>query len=269
MVSVIIVTIIALIASVLTEASSSCNTQEKMDYIRNNFEPECRHAISLILVEKDPQLNGVDFDLACTSSCLGRYSSWLLSECNNTNAAHLAQIACLESTDATTHQVSRCRKFFPDVANELVFVDTSPCGAFLSMERVNWVNCVTGCGVPLNTLIDTIGCCFQSIYNDSCVIASLAEEGFLGQSQRSVLTLFGMSDLLDTCRTGTIPEVCPGDPFPVVSVVSGTESGDVTTAAVDATVPGDDNTVVNSADISSSSITITQLVPVLIISYLN
>lgn len=251
---------LVVVIGMLTEASCSCSRQEKMDYVHNNLEPECRNVVALVALDKDPELNGLDFALACTSSCLGKYTSWLLAGCNDTFAAHLAQVACLESTDVRTNAISRCRQFFPDVAHDLVFVDTNPCGPFLSSDRIN---CVSGCSVPLNNLINTIGCCFQSIYNDSSVITSLAEEGFLAQSQHAVLTLFMMSDLLDTCREGAIPEACSGQPF---TTVSGTDNG-VRSDATES--PGETTkrsgiTAVNSA-VTSSAMTIPQLVAAIMI----
>lgn len=202
-------TFIALIG-LLNRVSSSCTQQEKEEYIRNNLAPACQDAMLSDLLEKDARLDGVDFDLVCTTGCMGSYTDWLLTECNDTNTANLANTACFKSTNLRTHQVSRCRYFFPDIANQLVFEDTNQCAASLSPDSPN---CISTCSQHLNNLIDTLGCCFQAIYNNSDVIASLSEEGFLGQSQQSVLTLFRMSELLESCREGAVPAACSGDPF--------------------------------------------------------
>lgn len=111
-----IIAVTFIIISLLNTVSASCNNQQKVDYIRNNLEPVCQNALPATLLEKGADLREVDFDLACTTSCLGNYASWLLAECNDPHAANLANISCLESMNLRTRVVSRCRNFFPDVA---------------------------------------------------------------------------------------------------------------------------------------------------------
>ena len=212
-----LVLLIAL-TSLLNRASSVCTRQEKADYVRRSLEPECRAGMLTALLKKDASLDEVDFDLACTAACMGRYVDWLLTECNDTNSATLAVTACLKSTNLRTREVTRCRYFFPDVAYQLVFADTSQCAALFPSDNTR---CGLACSEHLNTLIDTLGCCFQAIYNSSNVIASLSQEGFLAQTQQSVLSLFRMSELLDACRDGMVPDACSGEPF---AEITGTSS---------------------------------------------
>lgn len=220
------VTLIALFCVRDHGVSSSCSRTEKVTYIRDNLEPECQSAVMSILLEENPELNEVNFDLACTSRCMGKYENWLVRQCNGTNGETLAHIACLKSTIKITNEVSRCRHFFPDVANDIVFASTSQCGALFSSSRII---CTSSCREPLNTLIDTLGCCYQSIYNNSGVITSLSEQQFLTSNQASVLTQFRMSELLETCRNEAVPNACNGDPFTMDNSREMTGTNSVTT----------------------------------------
>jgi hypothetical protein len=179
------------------------------------------------LLDMNAVLGAVDFDAACSTRCMGRYTEWLLAQCNDTNAANLARVACLKS------EMSRCRNFFPDIdsIHQLVFADTSrDCGANLESVR-----CTTICNNQLNRLFDTLGCCFESIYNNSAVIRSLSEEGFLLQSQQSALSQFRMSELLTECRPLPVPGACTGNPFVPATGVSPTLPSSSTEATARAT----------------------------------
>ena len=240
------VIITAIFLGFLNRVSSECSDQEKMQFIEENLEPACQSAV-LPILQVNSQQYMTDFDSACTSNCMGRYVDWLEDTCEDTGTGNLAHIACLESGAA-----ARCRMYFPDVANKILFVDTAQCaGPLFTSESCTGLTVRSVCKAPLNTLIDTLGCCFLSLYNDTNAIASLEEKGFLTEGQSAILISLQKSEVLEECIDGDIPQACSSSPFLSVDPVT---SSDITD---------------NAADLSSSMYLSVALVVHLIVSLIN
>lgn len=212
------VIITAIFLGFLNCVSSECSDQEKMRFIAEDLEPACQSSVQSIL-QVNSQLDGVDFDSACTTNCMGRYADWLENVCEDAYTGKVARIACLESETA-----SRCRTYFPDVANKILFIDTAQCaGPLFTSGSCTGLTARSGCRASLNTLIDTLGCCFLSLYNDTNAIASLKEKSFLTAQQSDILISFHMSEVLEECIDEDIPQVCSSSPFLLVDPVTSSE----------------------------------------------
>lgn len=215
--------VVAIFLVFLNCVSSECSDQDKILFIEENLEPACQNAVQSIL-QANSQLDGVDFDSVCTTKCMGRYAEWLEHVCEDTDSGRLARIACLESETA-----SRCRMYFPDVANKILFIDTAQCaGPLFTSGSCTGLRSV--CKAPLNTLIDTLGCCFLSLYNDTNAIASLEEKDFLTAQQSIILISFQKSEVLEECIDGDIPQACSSSLFLPVDPVTSRDITDNTAA---------------------------------------
>lgn len=196
--------------SLLHGAASKCSQTDKDDYIATNLGIQCRSAVRSIVQVNNTQLSGIDYGLACSTGCMGKYKDWLLNECMDIHAANVAQISCLkENVTSPGNVIPRCRSFFPDVEVEL-FTSTTQCVSLLGQPNQQ---CQVNCKQPLNVLIDRFGCCFVSLYNNSDSIASLLEENFLDETRKGILDSFQMSGLLELCRDGSLPVACSSAPF--------------------------------------------------------
>lgn len=205
--------VLLLISISLNGAYSKCSLARKVVYVQNNFGSECQIAV-LSIIQPDLPLDNINFNSACTSGCLGKYTIWLETECDDRSGAMLTRMSCLKNNIIETsgnNIITRCRFSFPDVANDVIFTSTQQCGAILQQPPVT---CPRDCREPINSLIDNFGCCFLSLYNSSESVSSLLEEGFLDENRATVLNLFQMSGILETCRQEAIPPACDNEPFP-------------------------------------------------------
>ena len=221
----------------LNSVAAACNEDKRVSYLRG-LGSTCQNAIESILSRSISPLSDANFDLACTSTCMGAYRSWLLRECDDTHTANVVVLAC---TTSDTNRLSWCRNFFPDIERMRVFESTTSCAANL---LPNATTCSRDCEIPLRSLIRSFGCCFQSIYNSIDSIESL--QYLLEPSQATVLQLFQTSDILTQCNVGPVPEACQGNPFSNTDAGTSTALPDSGTASK--SVDGDQViTVANSA----------------------
>ena len=192
----------------LNGASSQCSKSDKEAYIQRTFGFECRVAVQAITRPAEI-LDGIDFDLACSTSCLGTYTKWLEDECGDRETAMLTRLSCMRNMDTAGGVISRCRLAFPDIADE-VFSSTQQC---VSVIQSPSDTCSLDCKVPLNDLIDKFGCCFLPLYNSTEAITRFLNTGYLDPTQASVLNLFQSSETLASCREEAVSPACTASPF--------------------------------------------------------
>lgn len=193
--------------------ATNCNTNEEMAFTQQHLGKECRSKLQQLLDFNNPSLkmDSKLLDSLCTSACLEKYADWLVSSCNDTNKASLITASCLQQEDSSSEK--RCRFFFPDFTE---FISTHQCAQyFINQDNLE---CSVECREPLRKLVMELGCCFQSVYNDGMVVASLHEQGFLNTSQLIALNSFHRSDVLESCLDADMtPSACSSQPFLTVS----------------------------------------------------
>lgn len=215
--AIIVVVVVTCLARL---SDATCNSAEE-EAFKRTLEPECRENLALGSDHlTDPSL----LDSICTSSCLGRYAQWLRQTCHNDNKAWFLRAACLKQVDKEENK--RCRLFFPDKVN---ISTTRQCAALFR----NDLTCGLDCRDPLQGLVDQLGCCFLTIYNNTNVIDGIWEQRLLTGIEYNALKDFQNFNVLSRCITNS-PQTCSGSPFPAVSLSStaGTISGSLLIIAV-------------------------------------
>ena len=197
--------VIIILVSVLHGGASICSQEDERIYTQRNLEAECRSHLQL-LQYGSPLKRGNDIGSSCTTECFGKYTNWL-TDCGNTSKANLVRVSCLKNNATYPMAATRCRYALPDAAKMLILERVpQQCGS---------LTCSRDCSDTLNDLFNELGCCFQSVYNNSVTVSDLFKEGFLNQAQETLLRLFLTSGLLENCisRDVPIPGACEGEIF--------------------------------------------------------
>lgn len=115
-----------------------------------------------------------DLDTVCVQSCAGVFAEWLSSNCNDRFTARMLEGMCV-FTKGTRSVGPRCRFAFPDAISDLRsdFQAVFSCGLGASPD-----SCPPACDGALNALIDQLGCCYQSLYNNTEFLRWLMVAGF-------------------------------------------------------------------------------------------
>ena len=175
---------ISLLAAVfsLTEAQNPCDMNAQIAFVLSLEDPESCGA-NLARVEppvpNTPESRAnltAALDVICNEECAGAVSDWLLGpECStdpnstfiNYFAGRSLEIFCQPVENA---DISRCR-FTLDVMNEsLVSDDLFSCSQFANTSM-----CPSTCASALQSLSQGIGCCYQSIFNNTMILAGLVQ----------------------------------------------------------------------------------------------
>ncbi len=147
-------------------------------------------------------------DNICTTSCAGAVAQWLANPntCNDpTSAAGLA----FWCQPADGGSIPRCR-WAVDLAPPTLFYNTdlNSCTAIALFPELCPPTCATG----LKTLANTIGCCYQFIYNNTEALDVLMAKGFISTIQRIGLALLANPDMWQLCNVA-IPSECTSSTF--------------------------------------------------------
>lgn len=151
-------------------ANPVCSEQNVTEYLTSTLTEKCVVSLGnlemrmLNMETSDsfvPSL--LDLDRACTTSCAGAYADWLREQCADPFTARMLEGMCVFTADTVTVG-PRCRFAFPDAVENLggKVNAVMTCGIGVSDS-----SCVPSCHAAMNLLIDEIGCCYQSLYNDT------------------------------------------------------------------------------------------------------
>ena len=113
----------------------------------------------------------------CNNECGGVYSSFLKSTCNDQLGAESLRIYCTPTNGSATVG-NYCRFAVGDILNTSFLDDLSLCGNS-SLDSP----CSSGCRATLLRLKRQVGCCYQSIYNNTMYNRELLNAGYLTPSQ--------------------------------------------------------------------------------------
>lgn len=191
------------------EATHLCSQEDKTDFMSRVLTTECINGLnSLEMTSLSPAPNSIvlsapDFSTVCQASCGGVYSTWLKSTCGDPFASRAIEAMCLFTGD--TAQVGpRCRYAFPDAVEDIrnLFEDVFTC----SLEAMA-STCPELCRVAMTNLIDRVGCCYQSLYNNTEYVHSLQDRGLINSTVAGAFTFLGRMHEWRLCDI-SVPPMC-------------------------------------------------------------
>lgn len=209
---------LALVTLVTAQSSTgTCTNNEQIAYVAQQLPPSCGINLGAVSSNSTMESSALDgaLDVVCTDECGGALSEWLLNQCNDAPGAAGLYYWCLD-TDGTG-SFSRCRYAFPP------YFDTmSSLGGAAPCFAANETNpCPAGCDAVLMGLA-TLGCCYQSLYNNSAYLQGILSAGFLSQEQYRALQGLGNPLLWAACQVTPPAMQCTseGIAFPTVSTAT-------------------------------------------------
>ena len=160
----------ALTPASMADYASECSEQNVTEYLTSTLTQECAESLESLemrMLSMDPSDSFIpsssDLDRACTAGCAGAYAGWLRGQCGDPFTARMLEGMCVFTADTATAG-QRCRFAFPDAIENLrgEFEAIMACGIGMSDS-----SCLHACDAAMNSLIDRIGCCYQSLYNNT------------------------------------------------------------------------------------------------------
>ena len=188
-----------------------CSLKERVEYISKNLSPECTSSLSALQQDRhggrEEQTSFVpatsDLDAVCQQSCGGLYSIWLQNECRDPYSSRMVEVMCV-FTAGTTNIGQRCRSAFPDAIDGLhnIFSEVLTCGLGSDPN-----SCSPRCLTAMTTLISTLGCCYQSLYNNTDFTQYLLNIGFINMTHVTSLNYLAKASEWEVCNI-TRPPMC-------------------------------------------------------------
>lgn len=201
--------------------TEGCSLQKRAQYISSTLSQECTS--SLIALQYHVQPTGratpdlfvpatSDLDAVCQLSCGGIYSTWLRNDCEDPYSSRMVEAMCI-FTSGTTNIGKRCRSAFPDAFDDIrsVFSEVLTCGLGNSLNF-----CPLQCRTAMNNLIGILGCCYQSLYNNTDFILHLLDIGLINATQVMSLEYLGKATEWDVCNV-SVPPMCELITLPTVN----------------------------------------------------
>ena len=188
----------------------TCTRDEIDEFFANqlqleNCERSVRSILGLLTTDSTSELQLENFDAAlnvfCTEECGERVAHWYFTQCNDLFFTSRMYYLCLDTSNTATG--SHCLYALWPLYDITANIDSC-----LKSEG----SCPSGCLEALHGIIDQIGCCFNSIYNETDSLSFLVESGILNQS-----TAIRLQNLGNACSV-VAPVACavegisfPGD----------------------------------------------------------
>ena len=214
--------ILLLLACAMLRPTSQCSPEKKKEYISNHLSMECGSGLEVLTQPRRQASSGLfipspsDLDTVCQFNCAGLYSTWLRNECQDPHSSRMVEAMCIY-TSGTTEIGERCRSAFPDAADNLqtIFRNALNCGIGRSPRT-----CSPNCHTAMNNLINRLGCCYQSLYNNTDFILHLIDAGLINETYLTALNYLNTAAEWDTCNIRVPPmcEILVADPHTAANV---------------------------------------------------
>ena len=172
-------TLISLGAESQVQAKTSSCAQSNWTTFLSTL-PNAASCGSNILTVLQFRLSGVDNEVltsaltnVCNAECGGVFANYLKTSCNDSFTAGLLEHYCTY-TNGTSTLGSYCRSTALDVFNKTLLR-----GLFLCHPIIPGVLCSPICKQLLLEVKSWVGCCYQSLYNNSALLDNLLSSGIL------------------------------------------------------------------------------------------
>lgn len=140
----------------------------------------------------------------CTVDCGGTVAKWSAVSCGagGFKTAIGILLYCLPRETGN----DRCRSTFPDLIDPALVLSLGSCLNFTNECPANCTNALTWGRMAL-------GCCYQSIYNDTDIVLGFEAQGLLQTSDLQIIEAVSNPWLWAACNV-SLTSVCEGPPFP-------------------------------------------------------
>ena len=198
--------------------TGTCTANDQVAYVAQELPASCGVNLGIVNSNSSLETNILDraLDVVCSDDCGGELSNWLLNECNDGAGAAGLYYWCLY-TDGTAGNFSRCRYATPPYFDAMTSLGgAAPCFA------ANATNpCPDGCDLALMGLA-ALGCCYQSLYNNTEYLQGILSAETLTQEQFGALQGLSNPLLWAACQVTPPAMQCTneGIDFPMQSVAA-------------------------------------------------
>ena len=189
--------------------AGTCTAQQVDQYALNTLGMDCRNNLGIFLYspQLSPELD-MALDAACTPACSGRLTSWLQTNCRANFNATSVYYLCLRT--GNTGSIGRyCRYAIPPQFD----IDAESAALLQACGGAGPANpCPSQCATELQNLANQLGCCYQSIYNNTAYVLDAAASGEINSTDVFELSMLGDPSLWSACRV-TPPTACTDEAF--------------------------------------------------------
>ena len=190
--------------------ADTCDTAAVNQYVVSNLDSNCTASLDIALYASvSVTIRDVALDTICTESCAGKLADWLLNDCDNTFNSTSLYYLCLQTASSAT--VGRyCQYSIPPLFN----ADGEILALFQACETVVQQQqlCTDQCAIQLQNFANQLGCCYQSLYNNTEFVQGAADIGELAPADISKLQIIGNQLLWSACSV-TLPDKCTAESF--------------------------------------------------------
>lgn len=187
-----------------------CSQDDITEFMNSNLSPACRNGLTTLQYQGDHQdknepfiPSASDLNTVCQQNCGGAYTLWLRDSCADPYRARMVETTCVFTAE-TTDIGERCRYSFPDAINDL---DSYFNGVFQCDLGASSHTCPSECPAPMNALIDLLGCCYNSVYNNTEFIQYLQNIGLINGTIASSIHFLGQVSEWELCEI-RVPPMC-------------------------------------------------------------
>ena len=148
-------------------------------------------------------------DQVCSAKCGGVLDHYLRTTCNDPSSSKLFQTYCTPTNKVATAS-SRCRFASPDILKTNILSSLHSCSA------TSGRTCSCECREALVNLKSEVGCCYQSMYNNSLLLQVVLDAGFITEDDFKTLEYLRnpSNNVWSLCNVA-VPQTCVRDPFPI------------------------------------------------------
>lgn len=189
--------------------AGNCTIVDVGHYLASNVDLACASNLNTALYAnisspgKDSEIRTV-----CTGTCAGRLANWLEGACGGTFNATSLYYLCLR-TSGTASVGAYCQYTIPPVYN----ADLEILNVFQACENVlGGGPCTDQCELQLNRFSSQLGCCYQSLYNNTAFVRGAVQFGELAMADEDQLRSLGNLQLWNSCQV-TPPSACTDESF--------------------------------------------------------
>lgn len=189
--------------------AGTCNTAAVTQYVQDNLDFNCAISLtpalntsnSVSMSVRDEALSTI-----CTETCAGKLADWLINNCNSKFNSTSLYYLCLQTGNRAT--VGRyCQYSIPPLfdADQEISTLFQACGDVQ-------LQCTDQCALQLQNLANQLGCCYQSLYNNTDYLQEAAAIGELAPADVTALQIVGNQMLWSACSV-TPPGKCTTESF--------------------------------------------------------